>query len=200
MGMDAWVYSGEKPDINRLPLKPHTDDLDKLDYNYFVKEHINDMSKIQDLLPICIEKEGTTVVIDWDKLKKDNNIPLNTRSGGYTQDKYGITQYFYDDNNKYEVTLSNLKFNSYKIEKDVHLYITRLNEITYFRNEWDLDIEIGTIYNKFSYINKVYISYQNKLFSRVDFPEPLGQSIVKISPSTRLKFIFFSTSSSPSFV
>ena len=72
MGMDAWVYSGEKPDINRLPLKPHTDDLDKLDYNYFVKEHINDMSKIQDLLPICIEKEGTTVVIDWDKLKKDN--------------------------------------------------------------------------------------------------------------------------------
>ena len=156
MGMDAWVYSGEKPDIDRLPLKPHTDDLDKLDYNYFIKEHINDMSKIQDLLPICIEKEGTTVVIDWDKLKKDNNIPLNTRSGGYTQDKYGITQYFYDDdNNKYEVTLSSLKFNSYKIEKDVHLYITRLNEITYFRNEWDLDVEIGTIYNELTYDNQI---------------------------------------------
>ena len=67
MGMDAWIYSGEKPDINRLPMKPHTDDLDKLDYDYFVKEHINDMSKIQDLLPICIEKEGTTIVIDCDK-------------------------------------------------------------------------------------------------------------------------------------
>ena len=37
----------------------------------------------------------------------------------------------------------------------MHLYITRLNEITYFRNEWDLDIEIGTIYNKFSYNNQM---------------------------------------------
>ena len=187
MGLDAWIYSGEKPDIERLPIKPHTNDLDKLDYTYFIKDDIKDISTIQDLLPICVEKLGTTICIDWDRFKKENDIPLNTRCGGYTKEINEITQYFYDENNKqYSLTLSNLKFNSYEIEKDVHLYITRLNEISYFRNEWGLDIEIGTIYNELNdnnnqmkrdgyyHLNKDIIhelNLNNKLFAEEYFCE-----------------------------
>ena len=186
MGMDAWIYSGEKPDINRLPIKPHTDDLYKLDYTYFIKEDITDFSKIKDLLPICVEKDGTSVYMDWDRLKKDHNIPIDTRQGGYTKYNNEITHYFYDDNNnKYEITISNLKFKSYEFEKDVHLYITILNEISYFRNEWDLDVDIGTTYNEFSYDNEMKacgyyhlnkdmlheLNYNNKLFAEEYFCE-----------------------------
>ena len=42
MGLDMWIYSGKKPEEDKIPEKPHADELDRLRLNYYIKEDIEE--------------------------------------------------------------------------------------------------------------------------------------------------------------
>lgn len=150
MGLDMWILSGSKPDENKIPEMPNLDALRALGYRVF-EEDEEYMDLLLDILPICIKRKGKTTVTDWDRFRKDFDIPEDAEP---TMASYGgdcvYFKYATKDGLNLEVDLSAEEFRSYDIEKDAILYITKLEEISCYRKEYDLENDIYDVYHEFS--------------------------------------------------
>jgi len=151
MGLDMWIYSGKKPEEDKIPEKPHADELDKLRLNYYIKEDIEeDLYLLKDLLPICIEREGTADDIDWARLRKDYNVPETAHCGGWSNLVDSCIFNYWDNDEKYTIDITDEKLDTYSIIRNVHFIITDLDEISYFRKEYGLQEDIYDVYHEYT--------------------------------------------------
>ena len=149
MGLDMWIYGIKEINEKNIPENVTEEWLDDNGYSYVQQyEDDDEFDKMYpDLYDYSIMKDVIFTDTDFDKIKKDYNLPKNALVSGFGSDGTIIFSYGKLGRFRKENTKSNEELKKYDKQVTRKALIYKYNELAYWRKEYDLQ---DLIYNEYN--------------------------------------------------